>query len=387
MFIRLIQSLYPPDLLQELQFSGITPGGTEPDSLLSYPLILKTGDISTDQQNRLSELFRDTGIQFRDAGQPASPAVIAMLPGWHSVRALLSAAAELPPDFREKLTALNTAYHRNHWEYKIPHGVLSVDRPRIMGVLNITPDSFSDGGQYFDPDRACRHALELSEAGADIVDIGAESTRPGAETVELEEEWRRLRPVLSHLASRINTVLSVDTYKAEIASRALDEGADMINDISGLTFDPHMAEVVSRQGCPLVIMHIKGTPRNMQQNPSYDNLMEEIFIFFSRQIQYARERGIEQLIIDPGLGFGKRWGDNFEIIRRLGELRVLGYPILVGPSRKSFIGKTLKAPVSERLMGTAVAVAVSVINGARLLRVHDVKEMKQILEMIGQIYP
>ncbi|MBN2365168.1 MAG: dihydropteroate synthase [Calditrichaeota bacterium] len=260
-----------------------------------------------------------------------------------------------------------------------------IDAPLLMGILNITPDSFSDGGLFLRPEEAIDHAREMQEAGADIIDIGAESTRPGAVPVGQEEEWQRLFPVLQELKRQLDIPVSVDTYKAEIARRALEEGADIINDISGLRRDEAMAETVARHHCPLILMHMQGTPRDMQENPSYENLMEEIHLFFQERIEFAGKSGIEQLIIDPGLGFGKRYGDNYELLRRLRELRVFGYPLMVGPSRKSFIGKALGADADQRLMGTAAAVVMAVANGASILRVHDVPEMKQTLRIVQKI--
>ncbi|NWG75888.1 MAG: dihydropteroate synthase [Rubrivivax sp.] len=250
-----------------------------------------------------------------------------------------------------------------------------------MGILNITPDSFSDGGRFLEPERAVDHAVQMEAEGADIIDIGAESTRPGAEALGVEEEWGRLEKVLSKIAAQIKIPISIDTYKAEIARRALANGAEIVNDISGLTFDPALKKSVARVECPLIIMHIKGTPRNMQQNPYYQNVMEEIFLFFQAQIELARQSGIRQLIIDPGIGFGKRLEDNLELLRRLEEFRIFGFPLMVGPSRKSYIGKILGVEVGERQWGTAASVALAVWTGARILRVHDVKEMKQVAEI------
>ena len=254
-----------------------------------------------------------------------------------------------------------------------------------MGILNVTPDSFSDGGHFFDRDRAYDHALAMQEEGADIIDIGAESTRPGSDPVNLSDEWNRLYPVLKRLRKGLKIPISIDTYKSEIASRSLKEGAQIINDISGLTFDPQMADLVAETGCPIILMHMKGTPRNMQVNPHYNNLMEEIVTFFQQRIQFARSAGIRQIIIDPGIGFGKRLEDNFEIIRRLAELKIYGLPILLGPSRKSFIGKILDAEVNDRGWGTAAAVALAINNGTKIVRIHDVQEMKQVLVVVKYI--
>ncbi len=262
---------------------------------------------------------------------------------------------------------------------------LDLSTPVMMGILNVTPDSFSDGGRFLHPEKAVARALQMVEEGAKIIDIGAESTRPGSETVPLEKEWNRIEPVLDLLRTRVNVPISVDTYKAEIARRALEMGAAMINDISGLTFDPKMAEVVATYQAPLVLMHIKGTPRNMQVNPHYDNLMEEIFDFLHRQVQVARQAGITQLILDPGIGFGKRWEDNFEIHRRIEELKILGYPLLIGASRKSFVGRLLDVPPTERVWGTGASVALSAYKGVQVIRVHDVSQMKQVMEVAHAI--
>ncbi|UCF65943.1 MAG: dihydropteroate synthase [bacterium] len=274
---------------------------------------------------------------------------------------------------------------KDKWEYGIPAGILKVDRPLIMGILNVTPDSFSDGGQFYRAEDAYRHAQGMVQAGADIIDVGAESTRPGAEVVDTKEEWRRLEAVLRKLRSEISIPISIDTFKSEIAQRALDSGVDIINDISGLTFDSQMVRVASRAACPVIIMHIRGTPRDMQQNLHYDNLMEELHQFFQRQVEFAEDHGISQLILDPGIGFGKRLHDNLEIIRRLSEFRGFGFPLLVGPSRKSFIGRILDADPEHRLMGTAATGCLALNNGAQILRVHDVAEMKQLSSMVNAV--
>ncbi|MBI3378092.1 MAG: dihydropteroate synthase [Nitrospirae bacterium] len=251
----------------------------------------------------------------------------------------------------------------------------------LMGILNVTPDSFSDGGQYFNRGLAIKRAHEMVEEGADIIDIGGESTRPGYEPVPLEEEISRTIPVIEALAKNIKVPISIDTYKAEVAKRALDAGASIVNDTSGLRFDPEMPKVVSQYKVPVVIMHIKGTPKNMQVNPTYEALIPEIMDYFRESIRLAVESGIaeEKIIIDPGIGFGKTFGHNLEIIKNLREFTLLEKPLLVGPSRKAFIGKILgDATASERLEGTAAAVAISILNGANIIRVHDVKEMKKV---------
>jgi len=250
-------------------------------------------------------------------------------------------------------------------------------RSHIMGILNITPDSFSDGGEFYDTERAIERGIQMVEEGADIIDIGAESTRPGAEPLPADVELKRFIPVLKGLLQRVDVPISIDTYKSVVAEAALKAGAHLINDISGLRFDPRMKEVVAKYQVPVVMMHIKGEPRNMQQNPHYDDVIGEIYNYFAEGIRSAEAAGIDKhkIIIDPGIGFGKRLQDNYEIIRRLSEFQDLGCPILIGPSRKSFIGSVLALPPDQRLEGTLAAVAIAIQNGAHLVRVHDVKQV------------
>lgn len=260
-------------------------------------------------------------------------------------------------------------------------------RTSIMGVLNVTPDSFSDGGLFLDPGRALEHAHRMVEEGADLIDIGGESTRPGSLPVPVGEELRRVLPVIRTLAKELSVPISVDTYKAEVAEAVLAEGADLINDIGGLELDPRMASVVARARAGLVVMHMKGTPRTMQQNPTYEDLMGEILAFLGRQVKLAEEAGIDPsaILVDPGLGFGKRPEHNLIILKRLNELRILGKPILIGPSRKAFIGHVLGLPIGERLEGTLACGAVAVWNGAHVVRVHDVKPMARLVRMLDAI--
>ncbi len=258
----------------------------------------------------------------------------------------------------------------------------------IMGILNVTPDSFSDGGIFFDRNIAIERGLRMVEEGADIIDVGGESTRPGAEPVTSEEEIRRTIPVIEDLAKRVGIPISIDTYKAEIARRALDAGASIVNDISGLRFDDEMPKVVAEYNAPVVIMHIKGAPKNMQANPEYDALVPEIMDFLRAGIRIALRSGVREdmIIIDPGIGFGKTFAHNLEVIKNLDEFSLLGRPLLIGPSRKAFLGKILDgAPASERIEGTAAAVAISIMNGANIVRVHDVKEMVKVAKVTDAI--
>ncbi len=251
-------------------------------------------------------------------------------------------------------------------------------RTYIMGILNVTPDSFSDGGMFFDQTDAVLHAFQMVKDGADIIDVGGESTRPGAESVTLEEEIKRVVPVVQKLRQKTKIPLSVDTYKAKVASEALNAGANIVNDISGLRAEPEMADVVAGAGASVVIMHIKGTPKDMQINPSYDDLIGEVYDYLSRAVETARSKGIKQIMVDPGIGFGKTADHNLELINRLSEFRRIGVPILIGVSRKSFIGKILDTPVEARLEGTAAAITASILHGADIVRVHDVREMRRV---------
>jgi len=268
-------------------------------------------------------------------------------------------------------------------DYKL---VLS-NKTHIMGILNVTPDSFSDGGKFFKPEIAVKHALDMVKDGADIIDIGGESTRPYSLPITPEEEIRRILPVLKKLVKKVKVPISVDTYKYEVAKVALEEGASIINDISGLHFDKRIAELVSKYKAGIIIMHIKGTPKDMQENPVYKDVIKEVKSYIKEGIKIAISAGISRnsIMIDPGIGFGKTLEHNLIIFKRLNELKKLGFPILIGPSRKSFIGKILNLPVNERLEGTLAAVAVSILNGASVVRVHDVKEVYRATKIIDAI--
>jgi len=260
-------------------------------------------------------------------------------------------------------------------------------RTLVMGVLNVTPDSFSDGGLFYEPERAVERALEMVEEGADIIDIGGESTRPGSEPVPLEEELRRVIPVIEAVAREVEVPISVDTYKAKVAEEALRKGASIVNDISALGFDPEMAEVVARHGAALILMHIKGTPRDMQKDPQYEDVLGEIRAYLRERIARAEAAGVspDAIVVDPGIGFGKKLEHNLEILRNLDRLQDLDKPILVGPSRKTFIGQILGVDVSDRLYGTLGAVVHSVMKGAHIVRVHDVKAARHVVDVIDAI--
>ncbi len=261
-------------------------------------------------------------------------------------------------------------------------------KTQIMGILNVTPDSFSDAGLHFDRASAVEHALRMVEEGADIIDIGGESTRPGSAPLPLEEELRRILPVVEALAKQVTVPLSVDTYRAGTAGRAIEAGASMVNDISGARFDPEMPKVVAKYRVPIVLMHIKGTPKNMQVNPTYTALIPEIIGYLKDSIKIVLDAGLseEMIIVDPGIGFGKTFEHNLTILNNLHEFATLGRPLLVGPSRKAFLGMLLDgAPPHERVEGTAAAVAISIIKGANIVRVHDVREMARVARVADAI--
>jgi len=261
------------------------------------------------------------------------------------------------------------------------------ERTHIMGVLNVTPDSFSDGGKFLNIEKAVSHGLKMAEEGADIIDIGGESTRPGSLPVSIEEEEKRVLPVIETLAKKMQIPISIDTYKSQIAQKAIDAGAEMINDISGLRFDSEMVKVASKYNIPVIIMHIKGTPQNMQESPNYENVIKEIKDYFEERINFADSMGIKgkNIILDPGIGFGKRFEDNLAILKNLKEFKKLEKPLLVGLSRKSFIGKILDLPVEERLEGSLGALAYSIMQGANIVRVHDVKESVRVAKVMDAI--
>ncbi len=260
---------------------------------------------------------------------------------------------------------------------------LSLEKPLIMGILNVTPDSFSDGGEFIDVEKSVAHAKEMISSGADIIDVGGESSRPGSEPVSSEEELKRVLPVVSRLVKELNVPISIDTYKASVAEECVKVGASIINDISGL--GDEMRAVAAKYKVAVVIMHMLGSPKTMQKSIVYDDVVDDIKKFLKERVDKAKSSGISTVMVDPGIGFGKTTEDNLEIIRRLYEFESLGCPVLVGPSRKSFIGNITGLPVEERLGGTITSVVVSVMNGAKIIRVHDVKECKSAIDVANAI--
>lgn len=253
--------------------------------------------------------------------------------------------------------------------------------PLLMGIVNVTPDSFSDGGSFMDPQRAIDHALQLTADGADILDIGGESTRPGALAVPVDEELRRVVPVIERLRGQTDRLISVDTTKAAVAKQSLQAGADIVNDISGLTFDVEMPAVCADSGCGVIAMHIQGTPQTMQNDPRYDDVVSSVRRFLSDRLRFLEEAGVprERVVLDPGIGFGKTAQHNINLLSRIPDLRMLGRPVLIGHSRKRFLAKVLGRPVDERTSGTiGVSLAVAAL-GADIIRIHDVRETRDAL--------
>lgn len=264
---------------------------------------------------------------------------------------------------------------------------LPANRTLVMGILNVTPDSFSDGGKFYGIDQAITQAMRMIEEGADIIDIGGESTRPGAMSVSSQEEINRIVPVIEKVAKESKIPISVDTYKTEVANAALNAGAQIINDITAMTHDSAMLLLAAQTSVPIILMHMLGTPQTMQVNPKYQNVISDITQYLKNVILKAQKAGIKvgQIVIDPGIGFGKTVEHNLMLLHRLSEFLQLNRPILVGVSRKSFIGKILDLPVNERIEGTAAAVSISVLHGAKIVRVHDVKEMVRVVKIADAI--
>jgi dihydropteroate synthase len=278
---------------------------------------------------------------------------------------------------------------RKLFELRLRSGKLKLgERTLLMGVLNVTPDSFSDGGAFFSVKDAVRHALAMQHDGADIIDIGAESTRPGAAEISAAEELHRLLPVLEALRGKLKIPISVDTQKAAVAEVVLGAGAEILNDISGLRTDPRLAEVAAKYQAPLILMHMRGTPRTMQKGPFARDVMKDVLSGLRNSVAVARKFGLNrsQIVLDPGIGFGKSFDQNYELLAKLPQLAKLGYPLMVGTSRKGFLGATLAkngkpAPSDKRIWGTAATVTASTLDGAHIVRVHDVTEMKQVVQV------
>lgn len=340
-------------------------------------ICLKLANLIPEKQKKLKEILLRNKFSFKSLDSEL------FLTGLHSEYANLtvemSAQQGLVFISNEIAEVLGNFENQTELVWKIKGRSLQLhERTHIMGILNITPDSFFDGGKYIQTAKAVEHALQMVEDGADIIDVGGESTRPGALPVSEQEEISRVIPVIESIRKQSGVPISIDTQKVKVAKLAIEAGAEILNDISGLGNDPEIAKLAS-DGAGLILMHIKGTPRDMQRNPSYDNLMEEILLFLNNSKNKAMEMGVnsDQIVLDPGIGFGKQWFDNYDLINRLQELQVLNAPILVGASRKSFLNKALSMDRGGELEGSLVSHVMAVKNGAHIVRVHDVKETKK----------
>ncbi|MFZ0981166.1 MAG: dihydropteroate synthase [Candidatus Acidiferrales bacterium] len=280
-------------------------------------------------------------------------------------------------------------FRRKKFGLKLPSRTLVLgERTLVMGVLNVTPDSFSDGGLFLDPNAAIARALAMEKDGADLIDLGGESTRPGSQGIPAEEELRRVLPVLDGLRAKLKIPISIDTAKSQVAEAAAIAGAEILNDVTGLRADPRIADVARRRKLPLILMHMRGEPRTMQKAPFARDVVRDVAAGLRRAVAAARRAGVpkSQIVLDPGIGFGKSWPQNFELLERLPELAKLGFPLLLGTSRKSFIGKILGgAAKDERAWGTAATVTASILGGAHIVRVHDVAEMVQVARVADAV--
>jgi dihydropteroate synthase len=284
------------------------------------------------------------------------------------------------------ISAINKFDNETLTSYNIGSKKFSFNRTYVMGILNVTPDSFSDGGNYFNTNDAINYAVQMLNDGADIIDIGGESSRPGSLPVSAAEELRRILPVVEGLLQKFpEAVISVDTTKSDVAKHMLKLGVSMINDISGLTADPEMIDVIAKFNAAVVIMHMQGTPNTMQQNPYYDNVIEEVYNFLYSQSQKAKCSGIEKIFIDPGIGFGKGFEDNLNLITKLDKFNSLSYPVVIGLSRKSFIGKILDLKVEDRETATTIFNALAINNGAKIIRTHSVKPGAQTCALMNKV--
>ncbi len=381
------------DAAREMERIGVSPGGVRAMIGKCLSVIIKISGASVPVAHVLKQQMLSIGgdaAVARDVLTHAVDSTDILLMGTHTqMRDLAGKLAWQPfdiPALGESIAAILDKLESKPQEALVARGhtIAVGERVQIMGILNVTPDSFSDGGHYLQPSEALTRAREMVSEGADIVDVGGQSSRPGSTPISEDEEITRVVPVVEALASEWNGPISVDTYRAEVARRALEAGACIVNDITALGADPDMASVVAGGDAACVLMHMRGTPADMQNAPSYTDLMGEITGFLERAVNDAVSAGVREdaIVVDPGIGFGKTASHNLEILRRLTEMSVLGRPVLVGPSRKAFIGKVLDAPVEDRLEGTLAATAFAVVQGARILRVHDVKPVVRAVRMV-----
>jgi dihydropteroate synthase len=389
--VLLISSLQ--DAAREMENIGVSPGGVRAMAGKAQIVAVKVAGASCPMAHVLKQQMLSLGGEadvHKDVITHAVESADVILLGTHvQLSALAEKLSYQPfglPALGERIAAIvATLAPRRHTVLRArTHSLDLGTRVHIMGVLNVTPDSFSDGGHYLRPTAALDRAREMIAQGADIIDVGGQSSRPGSRPILEEEELARILPLVERLREEWDGPISIDTYRAHVAEEALKAGAAIVNDITAMTREPTIAEITSRYDAACVLMHMQGTPDTMQRDPRYEDLMGEIGLFLSQAVERAAVAGIgdDQIVIDPGIGFGKTTNHNLEILKRLPELKVLNKPILVGPSRKRFIGKVLDLAVEDRLEGTLAASAYAVTQGARILRVHDVEPVVRATRMI-----
>ena len=391
---RVIASTPTAPVLDEMRRTGATEPGLARMMTKAEALALAMEHIERRQANLLKQEMLaaggDAAVHHGVCSEAVDETRVVLVGTRRQFTALVARLAEEPldlPAVGEVIRRALEAYGRRRFEIPMgPHRLVVGPKPALMGIVNVTPDSFSRDGLAGDPEAAVALGLRMAEAGADLLDIGGESTRPGSDPVSEDEERRRVLPVVEGLARRGRTPISIDTRRARVAREALAAGACLVNDVTALGGDPAMAATVAKSGAGLVLMHMQGEPKTMQDRPVYDNLMADICRFLRQSMALAAEAGVpeERILVDPGIGFGKTLADNLQVLARLGQLRTLGRPILVGPSRKRFLGDLtgVRTP-ADRTYGTAAACALAVAAGALVLRVHDVPEMRQALAMAG----
>ena len=393
--VRLLQFSEPDEAIQEMKRIGVDPIGIElmRDKIFHFNLMIKGIDcrLGNFLKQEMVLLGGDVAMDRRMIDCNVATSDIILMGTQNQLNTIIDRLADrfnglqgVAGRIRECLKNLESPPHT----VRCKKTVLQLnERTHLMGIVNVTPDSFSDGGMFLDPDNAISHGIELASQGADIIDIGGESTRPGAKPLLPDEELRKVIPVIEGLSAEVDVPISIDTYKSLIAEKAIEAGAEMINDISGLHFDPKMADVAAKYDVPVVVMHIKGTPEVMQLDVHYDCLLTEIMEYLEESTEIAERAGVDegQIIIDPGIGFGKSVEDNLTIIRHLGEFKSLGKPIMLGTSRKSFIGKILNEEVDQRAEGTLASISAAIMNGANILRVHDVGPARKAAQIVDAI--
>ncbi len=399
--IRKIEINSYKEALEEFSKIGATLAGQKIMSKKLFPIALKVKDLDVKAANILKQEMLARGgdvVTSRNTLISSTGLTDVIILG--SINSLKSLAEKIryQPFGLKNLSLLLKDYIKSIEDNKLKEKkILIISNKKfdiekegaiIMGVLNVTPDSFYDGGLYYDYESAKKRAEQIVNEGAHIIDVGGLSTRPGSEPVDVNQELLRVKDILSFIKKNFDILISIDTYRAEVAEYAINTGADIVNDISGLTFDENMLEVIKRKDVSVIIMHIKGTPQTMQKNPQYNDLIDEIYDYLYTQSEKAILAGVkkEKIIVDPGIGFGKNLDHNLKILSKIKDFCNMGYPVLIGASRKSFIG-TLLGGVSpaERLFGSISAAVVSYINGASLLRVHDVKQTKEAIKIAQSI--